>query len=223
MKSISSAGTPVFVWDSATRLFHWGVAALVVAAYATWRLNWMDAHARVGVSVLALVFFRILWGIFGSDPTRFSHIVASPRAAVQHLAHLLRREPDDQAGHNPAGGWMVLTLLVLLLGETVTGIYIANDVADEGPFTEIIPAPIANAITALHWIIWDTLLVAVGLHLLAIGLYAAVKGQNLLLPMITGWKMLPASVPQPRMVGETRAVIFLVCGALAAALLAKVL
>jgi len=137
----------------------------------------------------------------GSETTRFFRFVASPRAAARHLACVLRREPDRQAGHNAAGGWMVLLLLVLLLGETLSGLYVANDVADEGPLTELTPVPIANTITALHWIFWDALLAAVALHLLAILVYAAVKGHNLLLPMITGWKTLPASVPQPRVAG----------------------
>ena len=50
---------------------------------------------------------------------------------------------------------MVLFLLLLQFGETLTGVYVNNDVADEGPLTELSPAPIANAITALHWIFWD--------------------------------------------------------------------
>jgi hypothetical protein len=48
-------------------------------------------------------------------------------------------------------------------------------------------------------------------------LYAAIKRHNLLLPMITGWKTLPASVPHPRMAGQARAIFFFGCSALAAA------
>jgi cytochrome b len=118
---------------------------------------------------------------------------------------------------------MVLLLLFLLFAETLTGVYVANDVADEGPFTELTPAPIANAITALHWIFWDALLAAVALHLLAIILYAVVKGHNLLLPMVTGWKTMPADVPQPRMAGPARAAVLLSCSALAVAVLANVM
>jgi cytochrome b len=166
------------------------------------------------------VLFRILWGFFGSETTRFSRFLASPRAAVQHLAHTLRREPDHETGHNPAGGWMVLLLLFLLLGEALTGVYIANDVADEGPLTELVPAAVANVITALHTFIWNTLVAAVALHLLAIIVYAAAKGQNLLFPMITGYKTLPAEVPQPRMARTARAATLLGCSALAVVWLA---
>ena len=210
----------VRVWDCPTRLFHWAAVVLVISAYVTSRLNWMDWHVRIGYALLTAVLFRILWGIFGSETTRFSRFLASPRAAVQHLAHVLRREPDHQAGHNPAGGWMVLLLLFLLLGEALTGVYVANDVADEGPLTELVPAAIANVITALHTIIWNALVAAVALHLLAIIVYATAKGQNLLFPMITGYKNLPAAVPQPRMARTARAAILLGCSALAVVWLA---
>ena len=59
--------------------------------------------------------------------------------------------------------------------------------------------------------------------LLAIVVYAVAKRHNLLMPMITGRKILPASVPQPRMAGPARAVILLGCSALATAALANFL
>jgi cytochrome b len=213
----------VTVWDLPTRVFHWLVVGLVAAAYATWRFNWMDWHARVGDALLALVLWRLVWGIFGSETARFSGFLASPRTALHHLAALWRREPDRQAGHNPAGGWMVVLLLTLLLGQTLTGIYVSNDVADEGPLTELTPAPIADLITLLHALLWDALLAAVALHLLAILVYAAVKRHNLVLPMVTGRKRLPASVPAPRLVGMGRAFVAFVCAAAAAAAIASLM
>ena len=213
----------VFGWDAPTRLFHWLLVALVAAAYATWRLNWMEWHGWAGDAVLALLLFRLLWGVFGSETARFSRFVAAPRIAARHLARLFHREPDHQVGHNPAGGWMVLLLLALLLGETLTGLYIANDVAEVGPLTELVPAPLANAVTALHLIFWDVLLAAIALHVLVIVVYAVAKQQNLLRPMMTGWKTLPNRVPQPRMAGRARAAFLLGCSALAAAALATFL
>ena len=105
---MNSSNQKIQVWDAPTRLFHWLTAALVVAAYVTWRLDWMDWHAKAGYALLALVIFRLLWGVVGSDTARFSRFVASPRLAIHHLQHALRREPDHQVGHNPAGAWMVL-------------------------------------------------------------------------------------------------------------------
>ena len=220
---MSDKSRVVIVWDAPTRLFHWLVVTLVTAAYATWRLNWMVWHGRIGDALLALLLFRLLWGFFGSETARFSRFVASPRAAAQHLKFALLREPDRQVGHNPAGGWMVLLLLVMLLAETLTGLYVANDIADVGPFTEVVPAPVANAIEASHRIVWDVLLAAILLHVLAIFAYAAAKGQNLLRPMITGTKVLPASLPAPRLACPARAALLFACGAAAAAVLANLL
>ena len=212
-------GHVVRVWDAPIRFFHWLAVVLVAAAYVTWRLDWMDWHAMAGEALLVLLFFRLLWGFFGSETARFSFFLAAPGRALRYLAYALRREPDRQIGHNPAGGWMVLLLLALMLGETLTGLFMNNDIADKGPLTDITPAPIADAITALHAILWDALLAAIALHILAILVYAAAKGQNLVLPMITGRKTLPETMPQPRLAGPLRAILALVCGGAAAALL----
>lgn len=214
---------PVIVWDLPTRLFHWLIVVLVAAAYVTERLNWMDLHAWIGEAVLALVLFRVLWGWFGSETARFRSFLVPPAAAVRHLRHVFRREPDLQIGHNPAGGWMVMLLLALLLGETLSGLYVNNDVADQGPLTASVPAWIANAITALHTILWDVLVAAVAMHVVAIGLYAAAKGHNLLRPMLTGRKFMPASVREPRLASIGLALLLLVGAGIAAVVLAAYL
>jgi cytochrome b len=220
---MGSAPRIVLVWDIFIRVFHWLIVALVAAAYATWRLNWMVWHGWVGDAVLTLVLFRLSWGVFGGETARFSRFLTSPRTALQHLKHSLRREPDRQVGHNPAGGWMVLLLLALLLAETLTGLYVANDIADEGPLTEIVPAWAANAIASSHAILWDALLAAIVLHILAIAAFAAVKGQNLLRPMIMGTKVLPADVAEPRAGSPARAVLLLLGCAVATGLLVNLL
>ncbi|MGH6681639.1 MAG: cytochrome b/b6 domain-containing protein, partial [Bradyrhizobium sp.] len=197
----------VLVWDAPTRLFHWLVVGLVLAAYVTFRLRWMGWHEGIGYTLLALVFFRVLWGFFGSETARFVGLLASPRGAAHHLLHLFHREPDRQVGHNPAGGWMVLLLLGLLLGECLTGLYLNNDIANEGPLTELVPASVANLIDALHTILWQALLAAMALHILAILIYAAVKRQNLVLPMFSGRKALPAGTRSPALAGAARALL----------------
>jgi cytochrome b len=218
---MTGVGRTVLVWDAPTRLFHWLTAALVAAAYATWRLNWMTWHAWTGEGLLALLLFRIAWGFLGGETARFSRFVVSPRVAVEHLKHALVREPDRQVGHNPAGGWMVLLLLALLFAEALTGIYINNDIADVGPLTDLVPARIAGAIDASHAVVWDALLAAVVLHVAAIAFYAAAKGQNLFRPMITGRKILPATTPAPSHESPARAASLFVCAAAAATAIAR--
>ena len=118
---------------------------------------------------------------------------------------------------------MVLLLLALLLAETLTGIYVANDVANEGPLTETVPAVVANLITDLHAYFWDALLAATVLHVIAILIYVAVIRHDLVTPMITGRKTLPRDTKSPRLASIARAAFLLGCSALAAAALATYL
>ncbi|WP_322058002.1 cytochrome b/b6 domain-containing protein [Paraburkholderia sp. J63] len=211
------------VWDLPVRIFHWLAVLLVALAYVSQRMNWMQLHVRAGETLLALVLFRLLWGCFGSETARFTRFVATPAAAWRHLRHLMRREPDVQVGHNAAGGWMVLLLLALLLVETLSGLYDNNDIADEGPLSEIVPAAVSNAIAAIHAYGWDLLAAAVALHVCAIAVYALVKGHNLLGPMVTGAKRLPATVRAPRRASIWLAALLLAVSALVTALLAMYL
>lgn len=213
----------VRVWDLPTRLFHWLTVVLVALAYVTQRMNWMQAHVRIGEILLTLVLFRILWGCFGSETARFSRFLASPRKALSHLRELPRREPDTQIGHNAAGGWMVLFLIAIMLVETLSGLYDNNDIADEGPLSEFVPAAIANAIAAVHAIGWDVLAIAVVLHIGAILVYALVKGHNLVGPMLSGKKRLPAAVRAPARASLWLAALLLGLSGVVVALLAAYL
>jgi len=213
----------IVVWDVPTRLFHWLTVILFVATYVTWRLDWMFWHAYAGIAVLALVVFRLLWGFFGSETALFARFLAAPRLALRQLANLFRREPDRWIGHNPAGGWMVMLLLGLLLFEALTGIYIDNDMADVGPLTSVTPASVADLISTLHQVLWQALLAASVAHILAVAVYWVAKRQNLVLPMITGCKAMPLGVRQPAQAGALRALVSLGCGILIAAAVAKFL
>jgi cytochrome b len=217
-------GAPtILVWDLPTRLFHWLAVALIAAAYATWRLNWMIWHAWAGYALLALVLFRLLWGFFGGETARFKSFIAGPSTALHHLYQILRAAPERGVGHNPAGGWMVLLLIVLMLAQSLTGLYVDNDIADEGPLTELVPAALANAVTALHdHILWDTLLAAIALHILAIAFYAG-KGANLVGPMITGRATTLTDARPPRMTALGRAAVLLAVSMLATAALVRCL
>jgi len=105
-----------------------------------------------------------------------------------------------------------------MLGQTLTGLYVGDDIADHGPLTDSVPAGAANLIEALHdQILWDALVLAVAIHLAAILAYAVVKRHNLVLPMITGRKALP--VAQPRLASLSRAALALGGGAVLAAAL----
>ena len=138
----------------------------------------------------------------------------------QHLLRLRAREPDTQIGHNPAGGWMVLLMLVLLSVQVAAGLCANDGGATEGPLAKYVGARWSDRLSLVHEINFKLILVAIALHLAAILVYAYVKRQNLVRPMLTGKKRLPAAMRAPRMASPLLALAVLVVAAAASAFVA---
>jgi cytochrome b len=205
---------PMRIWDLPTRLFHWILVVLIFLAWlSAWR-DWMKLHVACGLTVLTLLLFRLIWGLIGSDTARFSHFLKSPMAAVRHLLHLLRREPDTEVGHNAAGGWMVIGLLALLCVQVGTGLCSNDDVLVEGPLARFAGKDRSDWLTHIHHVNFTLIEIAIALHVLAIVTYRVLKGHNLLLPMITGKKRLPGATRAPRMMHPILALAVLLISAL---------
>jgi cytochrome b len=186
---------PVKVWDGWVRLFHWGVVACLAVSYLSAQLDFWTVHYAAGYTMLTLVLFRIGWGLVGSENARFTAFIRSPLAAVRELAAFGRRAPDLKTTHNPAGGWMVMLLLALLLGQAVTGLFTNHDVgftySQHGPLANWVSEATSERMSGLHLRIIDLLLIAVAVHVLAVLAYRLLKGQDLVRPMVTGVKRLP--------------------------------
>ena len=210
-KPASGLILPMRIWDLPTRLFHWVLVLLIIGSYVTIKTNMLALHMLCGEAILVLVLWRLVWGLVGSDSARFSRFIRSPFAAIRHLLHFPRREPDTQIGHNEAGGWMVLGLLALLLAQISTGLFGRNDEDFvEGPLSKLIAGPLSEKLMSLHFLIFDVLQIVVLLHVIAIIAYAVVKRHDLVRPMLTGKKRLPAATPAPRMASTVMAVAILV-------------
>lgn len=211
----------VIIWDGWVRLFHWSVVVLLALSYWSIRQGEIEIHTWSGYAVLALVLFRIGWGFVGSETARFAHFLRHPLAALHHLRHLPRREPDHEVGHNAAGGWMVLAMLLLLLAQPLTGLFADTGYGDHGPLAKSVAPETSDWLTGLHHQTFMAILAAVALHLLAIGLYATLKRQNLVWPMVTGRKRLPPGVAPPRLRGSAVAAALVGAAALVVAGLSR--
>ena len=209
----------VKVWDGWIRLFHWSIVALVAISWVSMQAGKAEAHYVSGYAVLTLLLFRIGWGLAGSETARFTRFLRSPIAGLRHIARFGQREPDTEIGHNAAGGWMVLALLLLLLVQAGTGLF-ANH---EPGFTYDAHGPLALAVqdrtsawlTGIHHLNFNLILAAIALHVLAVAAYQVVKGHNLVGPMITGIKALPVRAAAPRMGSPVLAAVFLAAAAVA--------
>jgi cytochrome b len=200
---------PMKVWDLPVRLFHWAIVLLILAAWVTQYANRMDLHMWIGECILALLLFRVVWGFIGSDTARFTRFLRSPVAAVRHLAHLRRREPDREIGHNAAGGWMVLVMLVLIGVQTGTGLFSNDDGDTEGPLMHLVSKEQSDWLSHIHHLNFIAIEVAIALHVLAIIAYAVLKRQNLVRPMVTGTKLMPVGAAAPRLVRPVWAAVTL--------------
>ena len=110
----------ILVWDLPTRVGHW----LLVASFAVAWLSgdseeWRLVHVAAGYTMVAVLAFRIFWGIAGTRYARFTSFLFSPRQARDYLTGLLRGENSHWVGHNPAGSYAIY--LLILLGFATAG------------------------------------------------------------------------------------------------------
>lgn len=198
----------VKVWDPWVRLVHWGLVILLGLSWWSAETGRMELHLTSGYLMLTLLLFRVGWGLWGSDTARFGRFLRSPLAAFAHLRHLGRREPDTELGHNAAGGWMVLVLLAVLLVQVGTGLFADDQVLTRGPLAAFVSGGTSDFATFIHIRNFNLILGLVGLHVVAVLLYLALKRQNLVAPMVTGAKWLPATLAQraPRLASPILAI-----------------
>jgi cytochrome b len=201
---------PMRIWDSPTRLFHWALVVLLVTCYVAIRFNNMDLHMWSGYAVATLVLWRITWGLVGSDTARFAQFLKSPLAGLRHLLHFGRREPDTQVGHNEAGGWMVLAMLLIISVQVASGLF-ANDEDSfiAGPLAKLISGERGAWSLSVHQFNFNLIEALALAHVVAIILYAVVKRHDLVRPMISGKKRLPAATRAPRMASPLLAGVIL--------------
>lgn len=177
--------TRIKLWDLPTRLVHWLLFFAVAGAFATGLIggNWMVWHGRLGLVILGLVVFRLVWGVVGSTYARFSQFVRGPGVMFAYL-----RGRWQGLGHNPLGAVSVLVLLGLLLFQALTGLVTNDDIAFKGPLYSLVTTKLSAWLTGLHRQAMWPLGILVTLHIGAMLFYKFVRRDDLIQPMLTGYK-----------------------------------
>jgi cytochrome b len=187
----------LFVWDLPTRLFHWIVVAAVIVAWATGDADdgfWFNVHLAAGYTLLAALIFRLIWGFAGSRHALFGDFLRSWPAVRDYARRLLGLRPPHSTGHNPLGGWMVILLLLVLAAVVATGLFGGeSDEAAAGPLVHLIAPALAEELVDVHEVLFNVLLVLVGIHIAGVITDIALTGDNLVAAMITGYKRVPAN------------------------------
>ena len=173
------------LWDLPTRLFHWSLVAVLVVSVVSGEVggDWMRVHGIAGLAVIGLLAFRLSWGVIGATHARFIHFVPTPTAVVAYLRGRWRG-----VGHNPLGALSVMMLLGLLGAQATTGLFSNDDIAYTGPLVSHVNSEVSEWLTGWHRQLSTVMFIAIGVHVVAIAFYAFFKKENLVKPMITGFK-----------------------------------
>lgn len=179
---------PIRVWDLPTRLFHWLLAALIGLQYASGEFGWlsMEWHFRFGYATLALIVFRVLWGLAGSQTSRFADFVRGPRSVIRYVADSARGRVVHAPGHNPLGGWSVLLMLASVALQAISGLFSSDDISEDGPLVARASQATVSWMTSVHHLNRYVLLLLVALHIGAVLLHWLLRNDNLVAPMVHG-------------------------------------
>lgn len=215
----------MYVWDRFVRTFHWSLVGLVCLSYLTGEEeHWL--HTYSGYAIFTLISLRVIWGFIGSEHARFADFVYSPGAIARYIGSLTSASPKHYLGHNPAGGIMVIALLLALFATTLSGMKLLAVEEGKGPF--------AGQLTTIHRAYADSgddkdndqtgeehegeefweevheasvniLLLLVATHLVGVVLSSWRHKENLVKAMITGNKNSSDQVLRHQRSGQKRA------------------
>jgi len=180
----------VLIWDLPLRLFHWLLVATIVGAWYTSDQDngLIDYHLILGYVTLGLIIFRIVWGFLGTTHAKFSQFIPTPNKVIHYVKHFKQPQVTPYAGHNPLGGLMVIFMLIIILFQAISGLFMNDDIFTNGPYYGTINEEFEAILTFFHRNSFNVILGAIALHLLAILFYKVIKKKSLVTAMITGKK-----------------------------------
>ena len=175
MNDVRSDGT-VLVWDFPTRAFHWMLALSFLVAYVTSESEtWFGVHLMSGVTLVALILFRLMWGIFGTRHARLTSLQLAPASVLRYLKSLLGPRPEHHVGHNPAGSVAIVLLLGLGLLTGVTGLSMYFELGGEW-------------LKEIHEFCANAMLAVVLVHIAGVVVSSFLHRENLARAMVSGYK-----------------------------------
>jgi cytochrome b len=195
----------VRVWDAFVRIAHWSLVVGFFTAYFT-EDDLLTAHVWAGYLVGSIVLLRIFWGFVGPEYARFSNFAYGPGTVVRYLGGLLRRQSRRYLGHSPAGGAMVMLLLISLAGTVGSGLTVYAYDRGAGPLAPLLatgaaapervePTPGAARVEEMweevHELFANFTVLLVILHIGGVLLASYVHRENLARAMVTGYKQAP--------------------------------
>jgi cytochrome b len=179
------------VWDLPVRLFHWLLVLCIIGSIISVNIggNAIEWHAYFGYSVLTLLVFRITWGFVGSTHARFASFIPNRAKILNYL----QGNAPKVLGHNPIGALSVFALLFVLSVQVITGLFVDDEIAFQGPLAKYVPNWVVSFLSEIHEGNQVVIFTLITIHIAAILYYKKFKGENLIKPMISGDKEIDPS------------------------------
>ena len=185
-----STTNQIKVWDPLVRVFHWSLVAAFATAFVV-EDDLLGVHVWAGYLVLALIAVRLVWGFIGTRHARFSDFVRGPRQVIGYLGDAVRFNAKRYLGHNPAGGAMVVALLLLVALTGLSGMALYGAQELSGPLAPLLsglPAPWGEALEETHEVLANLTLACIVAHVAGVLFSSLSHRENLIGSMFTGVK-----------------------------------
>ena len=169
-------------WDLPLRLFHLSLILLIIGSISSAKLNMLDLHQYFGVALLGLVFFRILWGFFGTYYSTFNSFNLSIEDALSQFS----KTNNIKSIRTPIGCYSTLIFIIVLLLISVSGMFSSDDILYDGPLSFLTPNHTSDW-TYIHNILHYILYILIGIHTSAILYYQIVKKMKIIERILDGY------------------------------------
>lgn len=174
------------IWDLPLRCWHWLLAACIATSLYTGLAGGIETiqiHQYSGISVVALIVFRLTWGIWGALYARWRWYLTTHTRILDYFRGNL-----PNSIHTPPGIALVVLLLIAIATQSVSGLFMTDDIFFEGPLYQFASSEVADTSRILHVRIWQLIAALVTVHVLAHLVYALILKNPTPLSMFTGKK-----------------------------------
>jgi len=178
------------VWDMFIRIFHWSLVFSFAVAFFT-EDDYLTIHTYAGYAIATLVSLRLIWGVIGGHYAQFKNFIDSPRNTISYISTVIHFKAKRHIGHNPAGGAMVLLLLVSLILTILFGMLTYGVAEYSGPFSYFatqVTHKTAHIFKETHEFLANFTMILVLIHIVGVAIASYQHQENLIKCMVTGYK-----------------------------------